>query len=119
MKHLFLFAAFFLAAFVSSCSKDSANTVTPTAADNRPACEKNNTGDLLTDNWRKDPYSIYIDGTLKGEVGGYGENTISDIVSGYHSVKVVQKSGYTLYASTYTVSINIVKCGKSTVKIEQ
>jgi hypothetical protein len=116
MKNLFFFAAFFLAAFVSSCSKDSANTATP--VDNRQECEKNNTGDLLTDNWKKDPYYIYIDNEFKGEVGGYGENTISGVVSGYHTAKVVQKSGYTLYASTYSASINIVKCGKFTLEIK-
>ena len=86
--------------FVISCTKE----------DTRPDCEKNNWGTLNVDNYLKSPYKVYIDGAYKGTVDAYGNVDYTSISSGTHATKYIQASGYVLYPTEYTLSVNITSC---------
>jgi hypothetical protein len=113
-KLLTILMAVALMATVSSCKKDDPNDPNnPNAA----PCVQNNTGTLKVDSYKDDPYYIYVNGAYKGTVGAYGVVSYT-LSAGTYSTKYTQKSGYILYPTEYTSSVNITKCYETTVKIQ-
>ena len=78
--------------------------------DNRLPCEKNNTSQIVFDNWSTNPYDCYINDVYKGRVNALGYLYVT-VTSGYYTLKTIQVSGYALYASVYTSSGTAAKCG--------
>lgn len=83
--------------------------------DNRPACQKNNTGQIVFDNYSSNPYDCYVNNIYKGRVSGYGFLSVT-ITSGYYSLRTLQVSGYVLYPSEFTGAGTVARCGNLTFK---
>lgn len=97
-----------LIAFFFGCAKE----------DTRPDCEKNDWGSLKVDSYKSDPYEVYIDNAYKGTVSAYGDVTYANISSGTHATKYIQASGYILYPTEYTLSVNIPQCSTFTANLQ-
>lgn len=107
MKKILL-SAIVIVLFTMGCAKE----------DTRPDCEKNNWGSLKVDSYLADPYDVSIDGAYKGQVAGYGDVTYDHISSGTHATKYTQASGYILYPTVYTLSVNITQCATFTANLQ-
>lgn len=81
--------------------------------DNRPACQRNNTGDIRFNSYSSNPYDCYVNSVYVGRVSGYGLLTVSR-TPGYCSLRTLQVSGYVLYPSEYTGSGTLSQCSSLT-----
>ncbi|GDX52997.1 hypothetical protein LBMAG27_20440 [Bacteroidota bacterium] len=70
------------------------------------SCEALKMGTLQISNNSSNPYSLTIDGMNKGTING---NTSKDfkLAEGEHTVSATQQSGYLIYASVYSNTLNV------------
>ena len=61
--------------------------------------------DIEVVNSTSDPYKIYIDDVYKGDLGAGQSYTFEDLIPGERKLYVEQKSGYMLYPTTKTWTI--------------
>lgn len=61
--------------------------------------------DIKVVNSTSDPYKIYIDDVYKGDLGAGQSYTFEDLIPGERKLYVEQKSGYMLYPTTNTWTI--------------
>lgn len=87
-----------LISFLSSCKKN---------------CETSNLGYIDIVNNSSYPYTVYIDGKIEGVLDGHKYWNDHEVFSGDHSIRYVQNSGYILYATDRTESVNVVQCGNT------
>jgi hypothetical protein len=83
--------------------------------DNRPPCEKNNTGTIVFDNYSSNPYDCFVNGQYRGRVNGYGVFSVN-VAPGSVSLKARQYSGYVLYPSEFNATGSVLKCYTTTFK---
>ncbi len=69
-------------------------------------CGKISLQRIIMINNSEDPYTMYLDGTQEGTIRPYEEKTIN-VKKGYHTVRVVQQSGYLLYPTDETYYFNV------------
>jgi hypothetical protein len=115
-KSFFRFALILSIVCLVSCKSDEPSYNNKNGNSSMSDCERYRTATVIFNNWSKDPYDCYIDGVYKGRVAGYGEKYVYSVPAGYHSFKVVQASGYILYASEYTTSGTLSACGNYTIE---
>ena len=102
----------FLLLAAGACQKDSSTD--PKQVEN---CVRLHRGDFEVVNTKSDPYYLYMNGSLWGEVGANNTKTFTDRASGSYSFKAVQKSGYLIYPTEFTSASTIVDCEKSGVRL--
>lgn len=69
--------------------------------------------DFVIQNNRKEPFSVYINGTYVGRVSGYGELKARNILAvSPTKIHVIQQSGYLFYPSEYTYNYNTILWNK-------
>lgn len=103
---------FLLLAAGASCQKDSSTD--PKQVEN---CVRLHRGDFEVVNTQSSPYYLYMNNSLWGEVGANTTKTFTDKASGSYSFRAVQKSGYLIYPTEFTVATTIVDCQKSKVSL--
>lgn len=70
-------------------------------------CQKNATaGKVRFTNNSSNPYTVYLDGTIKGTVNGNYSQDYSTTL-GAHTARVVQNSGYLLYPTDKSYSVTV------------
>ena len=69
-------------------------------------CEKISLQHIVMINTTEDPYTVYLDGTQKGTIRAFEKKSF-DVNKGYHTVRVVQQSGYILYPTDETYYFNV------------
>lgn len=72
-------------------------------------------GTIILENHDKDPFYVYINDKKVGTISGYSTMR-QQVPQGSHTIKVVEKSGYTLYQQVETFSIEINKGDTKTCK---
>lgn len=77
--------------------------------DNRPACEKNNTGDYQIYNFTDDDWNIFIDGGYVGWMGAWGNFSKENIPVGVHTTRYEQ-TNYIFYPDIIYGSIEMKQC---------
>lgn len=87
----------------------------PNCSASVPLCAQYHTGSLTAYSSHNDPYNIYLDNVYKETCSAYGSKTVNNISTGYYNFKAVQASGYILYPTEYTASINITDCTNANV----
>lgn len=116
MKNIFIATfAFLLLSNVASCKKEDSNSKTNSRS--IPECERLHYGTFAVDNYRSDPYKIYLNNSLLGTVSARGYKEFPKIASKVYTAKYVQASGYILYPTEITKSIKIDECYRLTVNL--
>jgi len=92
-KILLLLAA---TATLAACEKDSKNS----------SCA---TGKIRITNTSKNPYNVYVNGNYKTQMQG-GTFSEYDYPKGHYAMKAEQVSGYVLYPTVATATIDISGC---------
>ncbi|MCC6841441.1 MAG: hypothetical protein IT264_00050 [Saprospiraceae bacterium] len=102
MKKLLLLSFLFICL---SCSKE----------DNRPDCEKNDTGTFLLVNNSKNRYYITVNNLKQADLPGLKKQSFV-ANSGLYSIYVEQAEGYILTPTTKNFTINVFQCKESVVE---
>ena len=95
-KQLFAVIALAISLFTLGCSKD----------DDGDTLNNNKEGQLTMVNYSSNPYALYINNQQKSDIAGNG-NATYNLEAGEYEVRVLQKSGYTLYPTDETYNITI------------
>ncbi|MBP5711355.1 MAG: hypothetical protein J6W84_10340 [Bacteroidales bacterium] len=69
-------------------------------------CGKISLQHIIMINKSANPYTVYLDGASNGTIRPYEEKSF-DVSKGYHTVRVVQQSGYVIYPTDETYYFNV------------
>lgn len=108
MKNLLYLTLFLFT--LAACKKEETPQPNQTPIDNRPPCEKNNTGTFTLFSGKDDPYSVYMDGTYKGTISAYGILRIENVSVDCYYFEIIQNSGYVFYPTKIKPTICAKKC---------
>ena len=96
-----------LSLFWCSCEKKSTAPLAPA----KPDCEANSYGTITVSNSSTNPYELYIDDVFQMEIPG---KTITEKIriseGNNRELYVIQVSGYLLYPTERTKSLNVISC---------
>lgn len=78
----------------------------------RPPCEVQGTGLITFTNNSNNPYNIYVDNVYVARItGGYKQSF--NVSAGQHTLKCEQVSGYLMYPTVKSVTMNVPRCSNN------